>query len=74
MRYAAELKVIADLDEEYYLTPSPNAVERADYYRRQEGLEQIRSRLYAELSAARRSVPQPSAIRVGHNSPREPGR
>jgi hypothetical protein len=51
MRYAAELEAIADLDREYYLNPSPSLVERSNYYRRQEDLEQIRQRLYSELCA-----------------------
>jgi hypothetical protein len=50
MRYAAELKAIAALDREYYLNPSPNLAQRAEYYNRQEYLEQIRRRLYSELS------------------------
>jgi hypothetical protein len=50
MRYAAELEAIAALDREYYLNPSPNLAQRAEYYNRQEYLEQIRRRLYSELS------------------------
>ena len=50
MRYAAELEAIAALDREYYLNPLPNLAERAEYYKRQEYLEQIRQRLYSELS------------------------
>jgi hypothetical protein len=50
MRYAAELKAIAALDREYYLNPSPNLAQRAEYHNRQEDLEQIRRRLYSELS------------------------
>jgi len=50
MRYAAELETIAALDREYYLNPLPNLAERAEYYKRQEYLEQIRQRLYSESS------------------------
>jgi hypothetical protein len=50
MRYAAELETIAALDREYYLNPSPNLAERAEYYKRQEYLEQTRQRLYSESS------------------------
>ena len=50
MRYAAELEAIAALDREYYLNPSPNFAQRAEYYNRQEYLKQIRQRLYSELS------------------------
>ena len=50
MHYAAELEAIALLDREYYLNPSPNLAQRAEYYNRQEYLEQIRQRLYSELS------------------------
>jgi hypothetical protein len=50
MRYADELEAIAALDREYYLNPSPNLAQRAEYYNRQEYLEQIRQRLYSELS------------------------
>jgi hypothetical protein len=55
MRYAAELEAIAALDREYYLNPSPNLAQRAEYYNRQEYLEQIRQRLYSELSEAQHS-------------------
>ena len=51
-RYAAELKAIADLDREYYQNPSPNAVERVNYYKRQEDLERTRHRLHSELCAS----------------------
>ena len=50
MRYAAEFEAIAALDREYYLNPLPNLAERAEYYKRQEYLEQIRQRLYSESS------------------------
>jgi len=50
MRYAAESETIAALDREYYRNPSPNLAERAEYYKRQEYLEQIRQRLYSESS------------------------
>ena len=50
VRYTAELEAIAALDREYYLNPSPNLAQRAEYYNRQEYLEQIRKRLYSESS------------------------
>jgi hypothetical protein len=50
VRYTAELEAIAALDREYYLNPSPNLAERAEYYKRQGYLEQIRQRLYSESS------------------------
>ena len=53
-RYAARLEAIAALDRVYYATPSPNLVERADYYQRQAVLERIRLRLYAELDRVTR--------------------
>ena len=56
MRYADELKAIADLDREYYLNPSPRLADRSNYYRRQEQLEQIREGLYSELCATRRGA------------------
>jgi hypothetical protein len=52
--YEAELAEIADLDRIYYLNAAASRADRADYYRRQDQLGQIRSRLYAELSAARK--------------------
>jgi hypothetical protein len=56
-RYEAELAEIADLDRVYYLNSPASCVDRADYYRRQDQLEQVRARLYAELSAVRRRGP-----------------
>jgi hypothetical protein len=50
VRYTAELEAIAALDREYYRNPSPNLAQRAEYYKRQEYLEQIRQRLYSESS------------------------
>ena len=52
-RYAVKLEAIAALDREYYAKPSPGLIERADYYQRQEVLERIRLRLYAELDRLR---------------------
>ena len=54
IRYEAELAEIAHLDRLYYQKAALNSADRADYYRRQDKLEQIRTRLYAELSATRR--------------------
>jgi hypothetical protein len=53
-RYSAVLEEIAKLDNGYYRNPSPTLAERAEYHERQEALEQIRLRLYAELDAVRR--------------------
>lgn len=52
-RYSVELQEIARLDRAYYRNPSPSLAERAKYNERQEELEQIRFRLYAELDAGR---------------------
>jgi hypothetical protein len=50
--YEAELAEIAELDRIYYQKAAASSADRADYYRRQDRLGQIRTRLYAELSAA----------------------
>ena len=52
-RYEAELALIAALDSAYYRNVSPTRAERSDHYARQDYLEQIRSRFYAELVAIR---------------------
>lgn len=52
-RYEAEFATIAALDRLYYLTPSASAADRRDYAARQLRLEELRSRLYAELTALR---------------------
>lgn len=52
-RYEPELAAIAALDRSYYLNPSASVDERRDYAARQILLEEIRSRLYAELAACR---------------------
>jgi uncharacterized protein YaeQ len=49
-RYEPKLAAIAKLDRAYYLNPSPTVAERAEYALRQEQLERLRLRLYAELS------------------------
>jgi hypothetical protein len=54
IRYEAELAEIAALDRLYYQTVAASRADRADYYRRQEQLERIRTRLYAELSAEKK--------------------
>jgi len=55
-RYSAELEEIAKLDRVYYQNPSPTLAERAEYYERQEALEQIRLRLYTELGEIVRRI------------------
>lgn len=52
-RYEAELSAIAALDRCYYLAPCPTRSDRADYAARQNQLQGIRSRFYAELAHAR---------------------
>ena len=52
-RYEADFAVIAALDRRYYLTPSASVAERRAYAARQLQLEEMRSRLYAELAACR---------------------
>jgi len=52
--YEAELAEIANLDRIYYLNAAASRADRADYYKRQDRLEQVRTRLYAELSTARK--------------------
>jgi hypothetical protein len=54
IRYEAELAEIAALDSVYYLKAAASRADRANYYRRQDRLEQVRARLYAELSTVRR--------------------
>jgi hypothetical protein len=52
-RYEIELALIASLDRAYYLKPRPTTAERAAYHLRQERLEDVRARLYAELRIVR---------------------
>lgn len=52
-RYEAELAIIAALDRHYYLTSSATLAQRSDYAARQDQLEEIRRRFYAELKACR---------------------
>ncbi|HWO32784.1 MAG TPA: hypothetical protein VNO32_28640 [Candidatus Acidoferrum sp.] len=52
--YDAELAEIAELDRLYYQQAAASRADRADYYRRQDRLERVRARLYAELSAERK--------------------
>jgi hypothetical protein len=59
IRYEAELAEIAALDRLYYQTVAASRADRADYYRRQDQLGQIRTRLYAELSAEKKKEPKP---------------
>ena len=65
IRCEAELAEIAALDRLYYQTVAASRADRADYYRRQDQLEQIRTRLYAELGAARKKRPKLLKSRVG---------
>ena len=50
LRYEAELAAIAALDRAYYLNAKVTPTDRANYFRRQVDLEQVRTRFYAELS------------------------
>lgn len=50
-RYELQLAAIAALDRAYYLNPSPAHAERNEYALRQEELEIVRSRLYAEFAS-----------------------
>jgi hypothetical protein len=50
--YEAELAAIAALDRCYYLKSCPTSDERREYALRQAHLEELRSRLYAELASA----------------------
>jgi hypothetical protein len=52
-RYEAEFAAIAALDRRYYMTPSASVEDRRQYAARQVQLEELRSRLYAELTALR---------------------
>jgi hypothetical protein len=52
-RYEAEFAAIAALDRRYFLTPSASLAARRDYAARQARLEEMRSRLYAELALCR---------------------
>lgn len=52
-RYEAELAAIAASDRAYYLSATPTPADRADYYRRQAYLEQLRTRMSVELSMVR---------------------
>ena len=50
-RYEPQLAAIAALDRAYYLNPSPTIEERSEYASRQEQLEIVRLRLYAEFES-----------------------
>lgn len=50
-RYEPQLAAIAALDRAYYLNPSPTVAERGEYASRQEQLEMVRLRLYAEFAS-----------------------
>jgi hypothetical protein len=62
-RYEAELAAIARLDRAYYFNPCPDLTERSAYAARQAELEEIRSRLYAELALGRRNALSPRRCR-----------
>ena len=52
-RFESQLAVIGALDRAYYINPAPTAKDRSDYFAREQRLEQIRHRFYAELYAFR---------------------
>ena len=58
-RFEVELALIAALDRDYNLNPTPTSAERANYYKRQEKLEQIRAQFYADLDRLRSELPRP---------------
>jgi hypothetical protein len=66
--YEAELAVIAALDRAYYQKTTITSADRADYFKRQEGLETVRVRLYQELATVRRAQsPGHQSFRVTMN-------
>ena len=52
-RYEAKFAAIAAIDRRYYLNPCPNRQERSEYAARQEQLQDLRLRFYAELAFVR---------------------
>ena len=50
-RFEGQLAVIFAMDHAYYINPAPTAKDRSDYFAREQRLEQIRLRFYAELDA-----------------------
>ena len=50
-RFESQLAVIFAMDHSYYINPDPTAKDRSDYFAREQRLEQIRLRFYAELDA-----------------------
>ena len=50
-RFESQLAVIFAMDHAYYNNPAPTAKDRIDYFAREQRLEQIRLRFYAELDA-----------------------
>jgi hypothetical protein len=67
-RYEAELAAIATLDRAYYLNATATSADRANYFRRQNNLEQIRVRFYTELRMVRHSeTTEPGIVRVRVN-------
>ena len=57
--FRRELARIAALDRAYYFKPTPTSTERAKYHKRQEKLEQIRSRFYAKLDRLKPGIASP---------------
>ncbi len=49
-RYEATFAAIASLNHTYYRNPHPSRDDRRDYAIRQEHLEKLRARFYAELA------------------------
>jgi signal transduction histidine kinase len=52
-RYEAELAEIGALDRAYYQKPTVTPADRANYFKREERLEELRTQLYAALSTVR---------------------
>lgn len=52
-RYQKRFAAIASLDGRYYQNPCPSLAERREYATRQSQLEELRTRLYADLAALR---------------------
>lgn len=74
-RYEVAFAAIAALDRRYYLTPSASLAERREYAARQVQLQEMRSRLYAELAICRqRDVRQYRHCRCMTRLSRRPSR
>lgn len=57
----AKLALIGALDRAYYFNPSPTAVERANYHKRQEIRERICAQFYAEVRRLKPEFPARTA-------------